>query len=280
MSSYTYAFSDSAINSSVNNYDNPYDAFQTRPNNDSKLYLIKNDNDKKIQKDIQILNILDTKIILIKWAVACAEHVLNIFEEKYPDDKRPRKSIEAAINWIKDPSEQNREICKDSAAAAASAPYTNADAACRAANAASYASCAVSSAPINTYFSVSNASYSSSKASNNESSEIIWQRQKLQEIINEYIPKEINETKVSFNETKVSFNETKVSFNETKVSFNKPLNDIEQEIKKRRELLEERRNILEQKKQKKYQYKLELLKIEEDELAMAEAEWDHIEKEL
>ena len=39
-------------------------------------------------------------------------HVLHIFEEKYPDDKRPRKTIEAASNWIKEPSEQNREICK------------------------------------------------------------------------------------------------------------------------------------------------------------------------
>jgi len=28
-------------------------------------------------------------------------HVLHIFEEKYPDDKRPRKAIKTASNWIK-----------------------------------------------------------------------------------------------------------------------------------------------------------------------------------
>ena len=31
-----------------------------------------------------------------QFAIACAEHVLPIFEEKYPEDKRPRLALEAA----------------------------------------------------------------------------------------------------------------------------------------------------------------------------------------
>lgn len=34
------------------------------------------------------------------FAVDCAEHVLHIFEEKYPDDTRPRKAIEAARAYL------------------------------------------------------------------------------------------------------------------------------------------------------------------------------------
>ena len=31
-----------------------------------------------------------------QFSIACAEHVLPIFEEKYPEDKRPRLALEAA----------------------------------------------------------------------------------------------------------------------------------------------------------------------------------------
>src|SRR4030042_4747145 len=35
------------------------------------------------------------------WAALCAEHVLEYFEEKYPDDNRPRIAIEAARAWAR-----------------------------------------------------------------------------------------------------------------------------------------------------------------------------------
>ena len=35
------------------------------------------------------------------WAAKQAEKVLTYFEEKYPDDKRPRKAIESARAWAK-----------------------------------------------------------------------------------------------------------------------------------------------------------------------------------
>jgi len=34
----------------------------------------------------------------IRWSILCAEPVLHLFEEKYPNDKRPREAIKAAKN--------------------------------------------------------------------------------------------------------------------------------------------------------------------------------------
>jgi len=42
--------------------------------------------------------------LLIEFACCCAEHVLHIFEEAYPDDKRPRLAIVAAKRFL---SEKN-----------------------------------------------------------------------------------------------------------------------------------------------------------------------------
>ncbi len=40
----------------------------------------------------------DQKILAL-WAADCAEHVLPYFEDKYPDDDRPRKAIEECRIW-------------------------------------------------------------------------------------------------------------------------------------------------------------------------------------
>lgn len=40
------------------------------------------------------------KKILALWAIDCTEHVLPYFEEKYPNDKRPRKALETLKEWI------------------------------------------------------------------------------------------------------------------------------------------------------------------------------------
>lgn len=37
---------------------------------------------------------------LAKWAIDCAERVMPYFEEKYPDDARPRKAISELKVWI------------------------------------------------------------------------------------------------------------------------------------------------------------------------------------
>lgn len=38
---------------------------------------------------------------LALWAADCAEHVLPFFEEKHPQDDRPRKAIEAGRAWVR-----------------------------------------------------------------------------------------------------------------------------------------------------------------------------------
>ena len=44
----------------------------------------------------------------VQLAVFAAEQVIQFFEKKYPNDDRPRKAIEAAKEWIKDPSEETK----------------------------------------------------------------------------------------------------------------------------------------------------------------------------
>jgi hypothetical protein len=44
----------------------------------------------------------------VEIAVYAAESVLQIFEKKYPEDKRPRKAIETAKAWLKNPCEETR----------------------------------------------------------------------------------------------------------------------------------------------------------------------------
>ena len=59
---------------------------------------------------------------MVRFAADCAAHVLPIFEKKYPKDDRPRKAIQAARKWAKEPTEKNAA----SAASASAAAYASA----------------------------------------------------------------------------------------------------------------------------------------------------------
>ena len=59
----------------------------------------------------------------IQYAVFAAEQVIGIYEKKHPDDKRPRKAIEAAKKCIVNPSEKNKNDAAADAAAADAAAY-------------------------------------------------------------------------------------------------------------------------------------------------------------
>jgi hypothetical protein len=90
-----------------------------------------------------------TQIIAVQWAAECAKRVLRHYEDRYPEDKRPREAIQAALKWAKDPTEANRAASNAAYAAAAAAAYAAdaadaaaayaADAAAYAADAAAYA---------------------------------------------------------------------------------------------------------------------------------------------
>ncbi len=57
----------------------------------------------------------------VQYAIFAAEQVIDIYEGKYPNDKRPRNAIEAAKAYLKNPSKKTK--------AYAAAAYAAADAA-------------------------------------------------------------------------------------------------------------------------------------------------------
>jgi hypothetical protein len=96
------------------------------------------DNDKSTWEKMRIIRAWHwTKEDSVAMAVFAAELVIDIYEKKYPNDERPRKAIEAAKIWLKNPSDKNAD------AHAAHAAYAAADAA---AYAAAYAADAAYSA--------------------------------------------------------------------------------------------------------------------------------------
>ena len=81
----------------------------------------------------------------VLYAIFAAEQVISIYEKKYPKDSRPRKAIEAAKRYIKNPCKKTKAAAyaayaaaTTDAADAADAAYA-ADAAANAAYAAAYA---------------------------------------------------------------------------------------------------------------------------------------------
>jgi hypothetical protein len=94
----------------------------------------------------------------IRYAIFAAEQVLEIFEKKYPADKRPRKAIEAAKAVLK----KNNKANRDAADAAADAAYAAAYAASKAAYAADAAAYAASKAA----YAASKAAYAAFAAAN------------------------------------------------------------------------------------------------------------------
>ena len=65
-----------------------------------------------------VVRLMPTHKMKIQYAVFAAEQVIDIFEKKYPDDKRPRQAIEAAKAYIEDPSGENRNAAAYAAHAA------------------------------------------------------------------------------------------------------------------------------------------------------------------
>ncbi len=86
---------------------------------------------------------MTTKVQKVRYAIFAAERVLSIYETKYPEDKLPRKAIEAAKAYLARPSIKTKnDAAYDANADAAYAAYAAADAAYAAyvaANAAAYA---------------------------------------------------------------------------------------------------------------------------------------------
>jgi len=65
----------------------------------------------------------------VSYAVFAAEQLLDAFEKRYPDDKRPRQAIKAAKKCVENPSDENKVNAATTAANAANAAYAAANAA-------------------------------------------------------------------------------------------------------------------------------------------------------
>jgi hypothetical protein len=54
----------------------------------------------------------------VQYAIFAAEQVIDIYERKYPNDKRPRNAIEAAKAYLKNPSKKTKAYAADAGYAA------------------------------------------------------------------------------------------------------------------------------------------------------------------
>ena len=79
-------------------------------------------------------------------AVGLADKALPIWEGKYPDDIRPRRAIEAAKEWLKNPSD-DAAVSAANAATAANAAAVSAANAATAARTAAAATCLLYTSP-------------------------------------------------------------------------------------------------------------------------------------
>jgi hypothetical protein len=128
-------------------------------------------------------------------AVACAEHVLPRFEKRRPNDKRPRKAIEAARAWLQNPCEETQTkaaYASSASSAAAARAYASSASASSAAEAACYAAeaaCCADYAAASADYATKAADAAANAASDCEA-ERKWQAEMIREMaLKDSIPK-------------------------------------------------------------------------------------------
>jgi hypothetical protein len=172
----TYVFADKKGENIKKSYLDPYLALNNRGN---KFELC-------IVKDGKTIQVLPTKIIFVKWAIACAQRVLKTFEHKYPNDKKPRQAIEAAKRWLKANKDLERYEAEAKEAADAVDLENEEDLEYEedyAAFAATYAADAAAGTTIDAVYAAVNAADAAIASVNNEENEIMWQKNKFWEIV-------------------------------------------------------------------------------------------------
>ena len=127
--------------------------------------------------------------IMIEFACRCAEHVLHFYEDKYPEDQRPRQAIEAARHCITDKSPAARaaamaawDAAWDDAGAAGDAARAAGDAARAAGDAARDAAWAAGAAGDAAWAAARDAA-GDAWAAAMDAAETKWQKQILIELL-------------------------------------------------------------------------------------------------
>jgi hypothetical protein len=100
---------------------------------------------KQVWESMRVVKAYEwTKPDSVAMSIYAAELVIGIYEKEYPDDKRPRKAIEAAKAWLENPTDENKRFAAYAASAASYAAASYAASAASAASAAAYAAYAAS----------------------------------------------------------------------------------------------------------------------------------------
>ena len=96
--------------------------FESQPERDTKkiLYLMI-EQEKLDWTNWLICRLFPTRKMKVQYAVFAARQVLDIWEAKYPNDKRPRLAIKAAEVCLKSPTTKNKSACRAACSAADSA---------------------------------------------------------------------------------------------------------------------------------------------------------------
>ena len=144
---------------------------------------------------VELARKTDHKTLAI-WAIDCVERVMPHFEEKYPEDNRPRKAIETLQDWMNTGEFRMADIRKASLASHAAARGAGEDNAAR--SAARAAGQAVATAHVPAH-SIGAANYalqaihrasSSSDADAAVAKERHWQYRHLLQLRNTYVAHE------------------------------------------------------------------------------------------
>ena len=86
----------------------------------------------KDESIVELVSKTDHKTLAV-WAIDCAERVLPYFEQKYPEDHRPRNAITALHTWIRTGIFKMADIRKAALASHTAAREVNGDNAARSA---------------------------------------------------------------------------------------------------------------------------------------------------
>jgi len=133
----------------------------------------------------------DHKTLAI-WAADCAERVLPYFEEKYPDDNRPRKAIEACRTWARTGVFRMADVRKTALAAHAAAREVKEDDAARSAARAAGQALSTAHVPAHAIAAAIYAATSVRDAANSIDADIattkerVWQYQHLLKLIEKF----------------------------------------------------------------------------------------------
>jgi hypothetical protein len=80
------------------------------------------ENDKTVASERTVLWMADATKVLHEFACQCAEDVLPIWEDEYPDDPRPRQSIKVKRKWMRGEATDD-QLARAAGAARSAAEY-------------------------------------------------------------------------------------------------------------------------------------------------------------